>query len=94
MPNASFNPTDESCVLDIALQLTGAVENVFEIIRDNSYIPNIHFDAFSGLDVAYTQSSNDIAVYFSRKGLNLSTKYPQAVIVGDFNLDFNKDFNS
>jgi len=70
-------------LFDVALQLYGSAESVFELLSLNPSINNITDDGITGLNVNYETQQTALPVFFDKEKIVIATKFP---IIGEFRI--------
>lgn len=88
-----YNLKTEQNIIDLAIQETGSVEGLLDIIRDNAAVTNINHVFEFGDTVIIQDSPLDLQVknYFANRA-NLFVSTGDEIKQGDFNNDYSTDF--
>lgn len=83
---------DTQTLFDLSLQLYGSVENVFDLMKLNPQIEDVHQQLLAGVELTYEEQLTDIPVYFSDKEITIATNYPIVMDVRSFDDSFELSF--
>jgi hypothetical protein len=87
------NLKSDQNIIDIAIQETGSIEGLIDIIKDNSAVVNVNHVFKFGDKILVQEVAKDVNIkdYFAKRP-NLFVSTTEEEINGDFNEDFNDDF--
>lgn len=88
-----FTVQDGQSIYDVSTQLVGGLDNLVNMLRDNN-IDGVNSNLSSGQSITYSPTNEAISRQFELDGTIVNTSDPKVVGLGDFNLDFNLDFDS
>lgn len=89
----NYTIQDGQSVYDIAIQLEGGLDNIVNLLKDNS-IDGLNSNLSSGQVINYEPTNEVVSTQFGLDGTIVNTSDPKVVGEGDYNLDYNLDFNS
>jgi hypothetical protein len=89
----TYKIQDGQSVYDIAIQLEGGIDNIVSLLQANN-IEGLNSTLSSGQDINYTPTGEVVSRQFGIDGTIVNTSDPKVVGFGDYNLDYNLDFNS
>ncbi len=81
---------ENQSLFDIALQVYGGVEGVFQILTDNTQIKDINADYITGMNMKYIPQTFAITEYFRTQGISITTGADNG---RSFNDSFSWSFN-
>ena len=89
----NYTIQDGQSVYDVAIQLQGGLDNIVSLLKDNG-VDGLNSSLSSGQTITYEPNGEIISSQFNIDGTIVNTSDPKVVGLGDFNLDFNLDFDS
>lgn len=87
------NSSDDQNLFDIALQMSGNLDSVMQLVLNNSNVSGINDRKLSGKQFTGNTPTNSNAVWFNSNQIIPASKYPISISVGDYNADYSNDFN-
>ena len=71
--NKNVTITNNQTLFDVALQLYGSAEAIFDVIANNSNVENLETD-LTGLTINYEINNTFAQKYYINKGITVATK--------------------
>ncbi len=91
--SSTYLVQDGQSVYDVTIQLQGGLDSIVTFLQANN-INGLNSNLSSGQVITYEPTGEVISSQFGIDGTIVNTSDPKVVGEGDYNLDFNLDFNS
>jgi len=96
----NYKVINNQSLLDIACEIAGNVDAVFDLIKENDFVFNLDFATEPAVNdlvkipSSFTNFTKQIADYFTATKRNIATAENGKLIDAGFSLGFNLGFNS
>lgn len=83
----------DQSIFDLAIQLYGSIEYVYDILTLNPGLENVHPQNITGFNLVYDEKKFDNVVYFKTNQTSITTGAPRIDLGESFDDSFDDSFN-
>lgn len=80
-------------IFDMAIQLSGSLENVFDLLNNNQSIKSIDNLDLTGIELTYFESNNLVPTFFKTNSIAIATGIKTSSLVGGRQFDDSFDLS-